>query len=77
MKKETIERVQFISLCIGGLSLFLLLCAEPSNSESSMYGYEHFCDKGHIGWYLLWTFTLSVILFFIATIIRYRKSINQ
>jgi len=55
----------------------LLLGAEPGTSESSMYDYEHFCDKGNFGWYLLWAFGLSVVLFIITTIIRFVKSINE
>jgi hypothetical protein len=72
-----IEWTQFISLCVGGLSLLFLVGAESSSTESSMYEYEHFCDKGHFGWYLLLIFGLSVVLFFVTTAIRYHRAINQ
>jgi len=75
--KKIILATQFISLCVGGLCLLLLLGAEPNSTESSMYEYEHFCDKGHFGWYLLWLFALSVVLFFVTTAIRYYKGINE
>lgn len=75
--KKFILTTQFISLCVGGLCLLLLLGAEPGTSESSMYDYEHFCDKGNFGWYLLWAFGLSLVLFIITTIIRFVKSINE
>jgi len=75
--KKIILITQFISLCIGALCLLCLLGAEPSSTESSMYEYEHFCDKGHLGWYILWLFVLSVVLFFVTTAIRYYKGINE
>lgn len=75
--KRFILNTQFISLCISGLCLLLLLGAEPGTSEESYYDYEHFCDKGNFGWYLLWAFGLSLVLFFVTTAIRYYQSINQ
>lgn len=75
--KKFIERLQFISLCLGGLMLLCLLGAEPNGSESSMYEYEHFCDKGHLGWYMLWIFGLSVLTFFVTTAIRYYNVVNS
>lgn len=75
--KKFILTAQFISLCIGALCLLLLLGAEPTNTESSMYEYEHFCDEGHFGWYILWTFGLSVVVFFVTTAIRFHKGINE
>ena len=75
--KNFILNAQFISLCVGGLCLLCLLGAEPGTSESSMYEYEHFCDKGHLGWYILLTFGLSVVVFFVTTAIRYYKGINE
>lgn len=74
--KQFILNVQFISLCVGALCLLFLLGAEPGTSEESMYDYEHFCDKGNFGWYLLWTFGISVVLFITTTIIRFRMAIN-
>ena len=75
--KKFILNTQFISLCVGGLCLLFLLGAEPGTSESSMYDYEHFCDRGNFGWYLLWTFCISVVVFLITTAIRYYKGINE
>jgi magnesium-transporting ATPase (P-type) len=75
--KQFILNAQFISLCVGGFCLLCLLGAEPNSTESSMYEYEHFCDKGHFGWYLLWAFGLSVLVFFVTTAIRYYQSINE
>jgi hypothetical protein len=75
--KKFILTTQFISLCVGALCLLCLLGAEPGTSESSMYDYEHFCDKGNFGWYLLWIFGLSVVVFFVTTAIRFYKGINE
>ena len=75
--KKFILTAQFISLCVGALCLLCLLGAEPGTSDDSMYDYEHFCDKGNFGWYILWTFGLSVVVFFVTTAIRYYKGINE
>lgn len=64
---------KFLLVCIGGITL-LLLGVEPNNSESSMYEYEHFTDKGHFGWYLCWLLVLFVCTFVITLV---TKSFNQ
>lgn len=69
------KHLQFISLCVSGLCLLLLLGAEPNSfSESSMYEYEHFCDKGHFGWYVLWALGISFVTLVITSIIRIIRS---
>ena len=73
IKLFVMKLLQFISLCVGGLCLLLLLGAEPNSTESSMYEYEHFCDKGHFGWYLLWALGISFVTFLITTIIQLVK----
>ena len=73
--KNFLLNAQFFSMCIGGFCLLLLLGAEPSGSESSYYEYEHFCDVGHFGWYLLWALGLSFVTFVVSTAIRIYKKI--
>jgi hypothetical protein len=73
--KNFLLNAQFFSMCIGGFCLLLLLGAEPGTSESSMYEYEHFCDKGNFGWYLLWALCLSFVTFVFSTAIRLYKKI--
>ena len=68
---NTIQSLSFIVL--GVLTLFIL-GAEPSGSEESYYEYEHFCDKGHLGWYMCWGWVVSVGLVIVSTIIIYIKN---
>jgi len=78
MKKffnEFIENAQFFSMCIFAFCLLCVLGAEPGTSESSMYEYEHFCDKGNFGWYLLLALGLSFVTFVVTTAIRIYKKI--
>jgi len=72
---QFIVNAQFFSMCIGGFSLLCLLGAEPSGTESSYYEYEHFCDVGHFGWYLLLALGISFITFVVSTAIRIYKKI--
>ena len=62
MKKINIHilRLSFYSWC---LLTFIFLGMEPNNTESSMYEYEHFFDKGHQGYYLgiMWV-VISVVM---------------
>ena len=75
MKKYTPHLFQ-ISLFFLGLITLLLLGAEPNTTESSMYEYEHFTDKGHFGWYLCWSwvfFCVVTITTFILLILDKEK----
>jgi len=71
---NTIQSLSFIVL--GVLTLFIL-GAEPSGSEESYYEYEHFCDKGHLGWYMCWGWVLCLVLSIVSTIIIYNKLKNK
>lgn len=69
-----------ISFVLFGLTFICLMGAEPNTlNESSLYEYEHFFDKGHLGWYILWICGIS----FITTISSYialkrsEKNINK
>jgi hypothetical protein len=75
--KNFILNAQFISLCILGFLTLCILGAEPGTSESSMYEYEHFCDKGNLGWYMCWGWVAMVVLFLTLTAIRYYKGIRE
>ena len=75
--KNFILNAQFISLCILGLFTLLILGAEPGTSESSMYEYEHFCDKGNLGWYICWGWVVMLVTFLTLTAIRFYKGINE
>lgn len=75
--KSFIINLQFISLCVLGLCTLFILGAEPSGSESSYYEYEHAFDTGHLGWFLIWGWVVSLVLFLTLTAIRYYKGINE
>jgi hypothetical protein len=61
---------------LGFLTL-LILGAEPGTSESSMYDYEHFTDRGHLGWYICWGWVVSLVVFLTLTGIRFYKGIRE
>ena len=73
MYKNFLSWTQFISLVISGLMFLFLLGAEPNTTESSMYEYEHFLDKGHLGYYMMWVFFFSIGLFIMSTFILHSK----
>ena len=73
--KQFIVNLQFFSMCILALCVLCILGAEPGTSESSMYEYEHFCDKGNFGYYLLWALGLSFVTFVVTTAICIYKKI--
>jgi hypothetical protein len=75
--KQFILNAQFISLVVLGLCTLCILGAEPGTSESSMYEYEHAFEKGHVGWFLIWGWVTSLVLFLTLTAIRYYNSINE
>ena len=75
--KQTIINLQFISLCLLGLFTLCILGAEPGTSEESMYDYEHFTDKGNLGWYICWGWVVTLVVFLTLTAMRFYKGINE
>ena len=72
--KKFIELTQFVSLCFGAICLLCMLGAEPSGSEESYYEYQH---MSNVGWFLIWAFCISLIVFIVTTIIRYHNAVNE
>jgi hypothetical protein len=69
----------FISLVTFGLSFLCFIGAEPNTiTEESLYEYQHFYDKGNLGWYLGWTSLFSFVVL-IATYFGLKKiqKLNQ
>ncbi len=78
--KKIIPHVFQISLVIFGFITLLILGAEPGTTESSMYEYEHFTDKGNFGWYLVWGwvwFGVITLITFIMLLIDSNKGLTK
>jgi hypothetical protein len=78
--KNLVSNLFTISLPIFCFITLLILGAEPGTSESSMYEYEHFTDKGNFGWYLVWGwvwFGLITLITFIMLVIDNNKKLTK
>lgn len=73
--KNYIPSIQKVLFAIFCLVTMLIFCAEPdSMREENMYEYEHFLDRGHMGWWLLCVWGVTVLSLIVLTIIRIAQS---
>lgn len=62
--KKVILTIKIISILVIGLSILFILGCEPYTfTEESLESYYTMWNKGNDGWYLLWTFIWSVVVF--------------
>ena len=74
---KIITKLQTLSVAVLVLTTLLILGADPGTNESSMYEYEHMFDMGHMGWYLIGGWVISLGLLIVTTSIIHRDKIKQ
>jgi hypothetical protein len=66
---KAVNFLQVFSFVIFVLCVLVLLGAEPETfSEKSLYEYQHFMDRGHLGWIVLRLGGLALLTLIITAI---------